>query len=75
MSFFSTFEFPDEALKGLEGDSAAAIEALAGAIEANGTLLSLGLQNNGLDEASKAALWSAKEASDARRAAPLQLVL
>ena len=34
MSFFSTFEFPDEALKGLEGDSAAAIEALAGAIEA-----------------------------------------
>ena len=52
-----------------------AVEALAGAIEANGTLLSLGLQNNGLDEASKAALRRAKEASDARRAAPLELVL
>ena len=52
-----------------------AVEALAGAIEANGALLSLGLQNNGLDEASKAELWRAKEASDARRAAPLQLVL
>ena len=54
---------------------ASCVEALAGAIEANGTLLSLGLQNNGLDEASKAALLRAKEASDARRASPLQLVL
>ena len=52
-----------------------AVEALAGAIEANSTLLSLGLQNNGLDEASKAVLLRAKEASDAQRAAPLQLVL
>ena len=53
----------------------AAVEALAAAIEANGSLLSLGLQNNGLDETSKAVLRRAKEASDGRRAAPLQLVL
>jgi len=49
--------------------------ALADAIEANQTLHTLEMQNNGLGDEAKGALRSAKERSDGKRGAPLKLVL